>query len=212
MRKAQGLFYEFPQLGVNFRPITKCGATTMMLHLISLEEGMSTSSIVGDVSRNNIHKFLNPFAKKYQRSLTSVNDNNFKSFALVRNPYKRFISMYTDLVLKRPARGQKAKIPANCSIKDFAIWLKDLEPKKSDIHLQEQNVFLINGITEEKYVRDLITIDLDSMKENWPFEFKPPAFRAHVSATEKIELDDVTRNIVYQIYKKDFDLLGYEVV
>ena len=212
MKKEQNLWFEFPLLGVNFKHITKCGGTTMMIHLISLEENKPISSLFGDVSRHDIHTLVNKFRKKYQKSYKEVNDNDYKSFALVRNPYKRFVSMYNDLVIKRQVRGQKAKIPANCSINEFAIWLQNLDPKKRDIHLKEQNDFLIDNNTKEKYVQDIITIDLDSMEKNWPFEFDIPAFKAHVSTTRKTELDQATKNIVYQIYKKDFDLLGYEVV
>lgn len=119
-------------------------------------------------------------------------------FTSCRNPYTRFVSSY------------------NAFAKD---------PRDINKYLDEEGVerllrvrffpFLPQHAYMYKDGKKLVDyiIRFEKLKEGWAYVQKKLGIKRklpHIGKTKKVKLSDKNKDIVYEIYKEDFELLGYE--
>tara|TARA_Y100000991_G_C21961167_1_gene344568 strand:+ start:196 stop:903 length:708 start_codon:yes stop_codon:yes gene_type:complete len=149
----------------------------------------------------------------------SYKNENKKKITIVRNPYDRCLSAY--LYLKKG--GMKNDLDLNYqkkllkynTFKDFLIDLNILTNKeKKIIHLVPQYKFIEDdsGILVDKILY-LENIDNDIKKLCKELNIKcPPKFlkkNTNKHKDYKTYYDKETQDLVYNFYKRDFELLGY---
>ena len=180
------------KLKVNYWEITKCASSTMKTHLYEIENNQSFNH----KKETAIHspKYIKYISKR------DAELNGYFNYSVIRNPYKRFVSMYTDLILSRPKRGIAAGLNPDMTIDDLLDFIS--KSNTLDIHLQPQ----INFIS-----LDITLFDLDDLHRSWNLNFPYPKVVKHRSKNKvQILLSQKQKNRVYKIYKEDFIKLNYE--
>lgn len=122
------------------------------------------------------------------------------SFATVRNPYDRVLDMYNYF----------PKLKDNYTLNQFVKKLTKGEFKK--VWFLAQHYYVENN---DYKVDDMLRIE--SFEEDWDRIIKKKLGidmeMLHVNKTKEIKAKKLTKNqkeLVYNYYKKDFELLGYE--
>ena len=158
------------------------------------------------------------FSKKYcgnEVGHTKANSYNIKelkkSAAIIRNPYDRLKSCYKYFKMDNNYWSKKygnAKYHDYCKKNSFKKFVDDLHSKKLefDIHLHPQVYFLKkNGLIYTKLIR------LEHINEDFKKIFNKDIEIPLINKSKHIDikLDKETKNKIYEIYKEDFELLGY---
>lgn len=136
------------------------------------------------------------------------NNREFKrrfKFTIVRNPYERFLSMYyffTVLLEKHPDVNEYLKIVDWEQLQQHIDW-RFIQP-------QYQYVYDENGVCLVDYIGKF-----EELNTAW----EHIAQRARVEKValphlrktihKKVPLNEKSKNIIYEFYKKDFELFGY---
>lgn len=142
-----------------------------------------------------------------------VYDDSYKTYALVRNPYKRIESLYKDKVL-----GMKFKMDQSCQEEIFKFYKKtenisfksfveDFLPVSlyKEMHFFPQNVcipYFLKNVTILK------------METDMPFIFKITNSKTiHNNKTENLNLfwDDNMLCVINKLYKLDFVRYNYDI-
>jgi hypothetical protein len=132
---------------------------------------------------------------------------SYFSFAVIRNPYDRMVSLYHDF------RDQRGAIRSD----NFADFLgSEFEARWSrDIHFRPQSFFLCRGQTvmlsslyryEDGLDAALIAVSARTQTEPVPLGH---ARKSDRGAWQDYFADPALRRIVETAYDEDFDLLGY---
>tara|TARA_B100001287_G_C22511130_1_gene448329 strand:- start:107 stop:802 length:696 start_codon:yes stop_codon:yes gene_type:complete len=191
----------WPNLGLNYWGITKCGNTSIKHHLFK-----QTSGSVFTRPELDIHDGVDT----EEISPKEANENGHRNFCVVRHPVSRFFSMYKDMCLSRPERGKLAGVEQNWSPLDLINFIMNVEDRKMlDVHFVEQNRFI-------KEAKNCIIIKLERLSSDWPFSFPYPKKRKNVTEIlQKVnfKLSNVStelENYIYQFYSDDYKILGYD--
>ena len=67
------------------------------------------------------------------------------SFTVARNPFDRFISLWSERVARKPTGTINKKMPGGLSATDFAKWLCDHPDDKVDHHARSQTALISHG-------------------------------------------------------------------
>lgn len=182
----------WPDLRLNFWGITKCGNSSVKNHLYSLQNESA-----------DFDKDVNINSSKYVKyiSMHEALNNGYDNFTVVRNPYDRFKSMYSDLFHKRPARGIKAGINVDWNVDQFLDFLESKKENELDVHFLKQSTFINPSLMQ--YI-----VKLEDMS-SWDLSIPPPKVRSHQSGSNELTLTSEQKNRVYFIYKKDFEVFSY---
>jgi hypothetical protein len=158
--------------------------------------------------------------------ISSLEDKkDYFSFAVVRNPFDRFLSGYRDFtqnkfsgVFDRDARvDYHLSTPEGQSFEDFCKAFVDSEWSK-DIHFAPQNEFIcINDkVAINKVVRfEQIDADLKEVYDHLDLNFEAFKGAGKARATVKNhedyrkEYSDHTKKIIENFYQKDLELFKY---
>ena len=182
---------------LNYFGITKCGNTSMKKLLISIEKPQLLKSMT-----DRIHKMyhsaniLNNYIPK-EEALT----NGYVNFALTRNPYDRFLSMYKDQ-LKRPRTFWFEKKKTMEELIDHIASIPDTERNP---HMRSQHFYVgdVKGIV-------LINVDNETAFNVFSKKYLNGKKLPVVNTTSgDYELPKKVKEKVYKVYRKDFDL-GYK--
>lgn len=180
----------WPTLGYNFWGITKCGNTTVKTHLYELATGKQFA----EKKHIRIHGVKDIIYTSRETAL----ENGLRNFAVTRNPYDRFVSMYSDLILSRPKRGIKAGLDPDMSVDDLLDFVRDNETL--DVHLRTQSSFIP--------VHQFLTFDIRQLS-TWPLTLEPVKQKRHPSKVKHIGLNAIQKCRVYELYRKDFHNFNY---
>lgn len=149
----------------------------------------------------------------------SYKNINKKKVTIVRNPYERCLSAY--LYLKKG--GMKNNIDLNyqkqlIKYKTYKDFLKDLN------NLTSKNNQIIHLVPQYKFIEDESGILIDNILylENIDYEIKELCKKLNIKCPSnfkkentnkhndyKTYYDKETQDLVYNFYKRDFELLGY---
>lgn len=174
---------------LNFWGITKSANTSIKTLLLNNKE----------INKDNCGQVHSLKEVSYISTCTALN-NGYENFTLVRNPYDRFMSMYKDLVLKRPYLPIKCKYRTgrhNLSIDDF---IEKVILLSNDIHVRPQHLFL----NEAKEIKIFKLEQINKLEK---------FLKAKIPLTNKtngtIELTAAQKEIIFDKYQEDFEQFNY---
>jgi len=156
------------------------------------------------------------FCKRYLKyQVSHVKAHNYdeeqlkKSVTIVRNPYSRIISCYKYFKTEKTYWGKtNYKLLDYCKTNSFSNLVDDLYNKSLpyDQHLEPQHNFLKK---KEKIFTKIMK--LENLEEDFYKIFKKKLDMEHLNKSVEIEINisEDTKNKIYEIYKKDFELFGY---
>ena len=158
------------------------------------------------------------FSKKYIGHETGhQNANTYdvstlkKSVAIIRNPYTRLQSCYKYFKMDNNYWSKKYGNPMHheyCKKNSFSKFIDDLynNKLKRDIHLLPQVSFLKkDGKIYTKLLR------LENINDDFKKIFNQNIDLPLINKSKNIDInmDNETKNKIYEMYKEDFELLGY---
>ena len=153
-----------------------------------------------------------------------------------RNPYARFISAFLDKIVDPPAleipyfywirreilfrkarfavQGKITEWTDRVSLREFAEFVQSQNPEERDKHWAEQWYLNLADKIDHQEV-----VPIERFEESLPliwnkylnrdFPDSPTILRNRINS--KLVLDEDTAEIIYDTYRKDFDLFGYDV-
>ena len=173
---------------------------------------------IAKTGSTSIKRFFGKESRRVEIDKISELNDYFK-FTFVRNPYDRFFSFYCDKVLGQQRYDKKVTkwlsgigIQKGAPFKEAIIKLKD-HVDNSDVHIRPQSFFIYNN---KRIIPDFIgrfeTLEDDFEKVKKIVDIKKKLSHLNVNSnkySKKDFYDDETYNMIYDIYKNDFDMLGY---
>ncbi len=156
--------------------------------------------------------------------LASVGLSPSFTFAFVRNPYDRILSVWRNKVApSEPTQNtlniyaQHAGLHAEMPFDDFIEWLGDTHERESpNKHWAPQSEFITDGVhLLPDFIGRLEDFDRDVRKlcsfigPVGPSRRKNEADKS--DGLSAATMSQRSREIIQQIYRKDFELLGYEL-
>ncbi len=163
--------------------------------------------------------------KKYQIVFSEEEFNHYFKFTFVRNPWDRLFSAYN--FLKKGGINDSDKNWAMSNLQDYADfddfvkrWVNSSNIYKY-IHFLPQHHFLCLPGSDKLQVDFLgyfenIEDDFMHIKNKLALDFAANLIHENKTESSSRKIDyrdfytDKTRNIVYEVYKRDIDLLGYD--
>ena len=163
--------------------------------------------------------------KYIQSRINRPTFNNMFKFCFVRNPYDRLVSEYFWKI-----KDNDTRLGLNCANIDFRTFILRLEnkfdyllelPHHEVSHFLPQHMFVCN--TQDELMVDFVWKYEDGLETG----LKTLLEELNYNDVENISLpknnvtrhkrkkyteyyDEETKNIVYNLYKKDFDIFGYD--
>lgn len=176
-------------------------------------EKVATRSLLGifDPSNKKIKPIKKDFFKKYK---------NYFKFAFVRNPYDRLVSCYEDKIMSDREKedliiknGLYKKMP----FKEFVRAICSIPDIRADQHIKSQSFF----ITDQN---ENLLVDFIGKFENLENDYKKVCKIIGIKKLKKLPTKnkskrkkdyreyygEETKKLVYERYKKDFEILGYK--
>ena len=148
----------------------------------------------------------------YYQNLFGYLFKKYTKFTVVRNPYTRIISAYFYIPNK------KIGAKASQSFDDFLKYVESVLKKKNfhedlyDIHFRNQHEFICDSNGKIK-VDKLFHFEKYNEVEDFLFKkYNITDKRVMLKGNYKknqIILTDKQKNLIYNLYKKDFELFGY---
>jgi hypothetical protein len=154
----------------------------------------------------NKHGYLNhtPFSL-----ITAPED--FKVFAIIRNPYDRVVSIFGHSQL-------------NISFDEFCIYIQNEFKKKESnenyylsIFLYPQVFFIMNNL--KLIDKNIKLLRYENIENDWidfvnfnqlPYNTRLPKFNTNI-LNKKFNISKKSKEIINLIYREDFEKLGYEI-
>lgn len=123
--------------------------------------------------------------------------NGYGNMAVTRNPYNRFISMYRQVSVHTGDKGLNSNKIKN--VNDFIAYIKSQKDDARNVHFKTQSNY-VNYPNINYY-------DISQMRKlSDDLGFKVP----HNNKGNSRQLTDQQKELVYEIYKIDFDNFGYD--
>lgn len=220
----------------NFEGFNEENKITYNLEYIHIPK-TAGSSIEKLGEKYNINWGMHSKRVEYTENIEKSNWHNFRFkpskdfdyFTIVRNPYDRLISEYYYLRQfdKSYYDGfiDKNNKDKDNDITNFKKFVKDIfaRYKKEgeniiNCHITPQSKFVYDDNNESRIqnvikMENNMSLELDKLfkKYNLGIDIKDlPYDNKTVKLFNKEDLDDEIRDIIYEFYKRDFELLGYE--
>lgn len=141
---------------------------------------------------------------------TRANSQQFL-FAFVRNPYSRCLSAFQ--YLKRGGmngfdKNDSDRYIGNSDFENFVLH-KLKYASKNQQHFRPQHYWIPDGVDFlGKY--ENLEEDLQKLSHIINMKNKPIPHKNQTVYNKQYNMPDQTKNMIYQIYKKDFELFNYE--
>jgi len=158
-------------------------------------------------AKHLLDRFVRIFDQSSDTKGRQIFDAYFK-FGVVRNPYSRLVSGFA----WRDGNWHKSVQPGKTDFTKYVESIRSRSLFKKDVHLMPQHEFLeLDGTIGVDQVLRLENLG-DDFRElcnhlNVSLELPKRMVSKHKDAVEYY--DDHSRSIVFEIYKKDFELFGY---
>ena len=175
----------------------------------------------GNIKTKEIKYELDHSTMAYLKNNCKYFDNTYFSFAIVRNPYARLVSEYHYCKYKYARFIKEID-----NFKDFVLSLKD---KFSDIvkNKEKNHLYVSHYLPQYLFThnyRKIQIVDeiykLENIEEDWikiceKLNIDKELIKSEKNAsTFKYDYneyyDDELRNIVYELYKDDFEIFNYD--
>ena len=140
-------------------------------------------------------------------------DRSSFKFAFVRNPFDRIASCFRHVIQKGSLQGIQghSKLHSRMSFEDFLDVVEETEIKNMDIHFRPQYTFIPET---PDFIGKFEDLNEDYAKIIQKIGIKPAPELPHENKTAKTIYKDYynssTIKKVLNIYKKDFELFGYQ--
>lgn len=201
---------------VYFR-VPKAANSAIAANMIYYEEG------IGVKDRDAIAKFKLSNQRLGDLTKSEVSDiiSNYYKFTVVRNPYSRLISAYSEKIQGNKHYHRKKverflrKAPGDyIKLSEFLDFLEFEGSIHSDGHWARQTDLIAIPISKLDFIGKCETLssDLPKIMTRLYNRFeKPLDYAPHATGSDKkVEACDTqTLNRIYKIYEQDFDLLEY---
>ena len=164
---------------------------------------------------NKIRSFGHGIPKNIVKNLGDLKYNNAVVLASVRNPYDRLLSGYKYIVERKKDKPEHQWV-INCS--DFNDFCRKISQVKNFLtgrcrfyHLQKDWLILNKKVSYDFLIRyETLVEDWNRFVKKFTNKTIPlPIIRKSNHDHWKSVYDSKSRDIVYQIYKDDFQLLDY---
>ena len=177
---------------LNYWAIPKCANTAIKTALSNLQykEKMVYSKVKWVHNPDNVMYIDRETAKQ----------NNYYNFSVTRHPYERFISLYKDQGLRRPMFKNIKNISIDVFLENLEQYNLDKDPHT---RLQTEYIFDDNKLLVDK------VMDISEAKK-YLQSFNIELNYANKTQELDISLNDAQKQKVYNIYKEDFEKLGYK--
>jgi hypothetical protein len=186
----------------NLCTIEKCACTTMRTWFVCIKTSQDFNQF-RDKIFPDIHERVQSYSDKF--------NEDYYSFAVVRNPYSRLVSTYLDKISNKNNR-----LYYNRNIKSFKDWILTLNRKgklKFDIHWLPMYVGLENIKFDKICKLESLQKDIDFVCDRLEIKkYKIHRNKKTMSFPKKPfceYYDSETVEIVKNIYSKDFEMFGY---
>jgi len=159
-----------------------------------------------------------PVPSIYHMHLKDILDQNpqaesYFKFAFVRNPYDRLVSAYHDFKYSESHQSWSYPIQQYPTFKSFALSLYN-GPCKDFIHLRPQFEYLeLDGKLGTDFVGRFERLSDDFKLVQGLINTEEKPLDKHRSSSHddyRQYYDDETRETVYELYQKDFEVFEYE--
>jgi len=194
--------FTYPEFKLNYWAIPKCANTAVKLCLAD------PKGIPCIKQENKKHKWVhNPNRYGRSISLEDAMKNNYKNFTVTRHPYDRFISMYKDFGFRRPwTIFNKKQVSLDYFVKTVCVkWSNDLHTKN---HHAFSQCFFIADNDYNLFVSEIV--DINCLRGFFKKRNINPRIFNKTEVPFSINLTSEQKELIYNRYKVDFDLLGYE--
>lgn len=148
------------------------------------------------------------------KSVIPVNPSNYFSFGVVRNPWDRFVSMYSFMIKEH--LWKLFNLPCAPSFKEFCEIVEEKwdNQDKYFFPTQEQNLWLTGAFEVQKVLRfeNLRSEFADMLEEIGAIHISKDIPHLNSSEHEKYQnyFDNYSKKLVEKIYQKDIELFKYE--
>lgn len=160
---------------------------------------------------------------KSKFSLTGLDLSDYFIFTYVRNPFDRIVSCYNNKITKKsdwwlyiryPFYSLRYNIRKNMSFKDFVQEIAKIPDVKRDIHFRTQTgiIYKYLPIEESNFINYIWRFenlkedfDINIAKKIWLSELPQKNISKKKWKSWKDYYDEDTLEIVYEVYKEDFD-------
>ena len=204
--------YKFKKLPFIFIYNAKCACSNIKNIINDIDKLYETNNF------HDIHKYK--FNNINYKQLLENKTHHIIFF--VRNPYHRFISGYSKitnrLILK--IRFDKSKTLEECrelikncniNINEWAKIILNIEPKNLEHHFKPQTYEIKNILLNNKKI---FYYDIDVLSDLKTFLKKKFNVKINCNIRDKYSLkkeepSNETKELIYQYYKDDFELLNY---
>lgn len=193
------------ELGIMYKPVAKAACTSFMEYFLN-EASIKTDKL----SDNDIHNIV-------VNKIPLISDDCYlevsrafklKTFSFVRNTYKRFISCYKNKVIGRnSAYGEQIyNTTKKTTLDEFINYTESfIDMATCDRHLRLQSVVIpdkIHFVGRVEYMEKDLSRLSKLIKHDINISHKN-------KSNVNIKLTNKQKNILYTIYKNDFDRFGY---
>lgn len=194
-------------------PKNACSTTTALL--AELEYG---KKVVEEENKYSMREIRNKVRRKKIRN-EWFDDSNYTTFTVSRNPYSRIVSFYREKIIRDNHRKSYWKGlrryginpgETDMTFEEFVKYIYDLKPRNFETHLCTQwdnfrmskcdEIIAFEDYDAEIRVKILFPLGLDPDPRN---------INSSGSYDYRDYYDDETKDLVYRMYKLDFDKLGY---
>jgi len=187
--------------------ISKNASTSIKFSLLTLLKSKKIDEI-------EIHKL---YKKNSKNKLNSNEIENYFKFIVIRNPFDRLVSCYVDKILNKKKLNYHYRyyfnlLKPNTSFETFAKKICKIPEFLSERHFSSQhislyykNIYLPNYIIKFENLKN----DFEFIKKKYKLNSLP-----HYNNSNKIDYkeyyNEELAKIVYNRYKKDINIFGYE--
>lgn len=191
------VLHPFPDQKILYIEVPKAGCSSVKYALRNFKEGGSS-----ETDRREVHSLFG-YTIVHAKSLKQMIASSYPGwivFTVVRNPYDRFLSLYYD------DNKKNWETPFDEYLNNF---------------VKSKWIFDNHGIAQASLIGDdLSAFDFVGRTENMPelFTFLSKSFQQRIISTHKnksspsnkITLNSEQKEKIFKLYKKDFEVLGYE--
>jgi hypothetical protein len=192
---------KWDNLGLNYWGITKCGNTSIKYALIQTSKAPIAYSKKDKFGADSwVHNEDNASYIDIDTALS----NGHRNFTVVRNPYDRFISMFKDTQRRHDHFFRKNRNVKIKTIDDLISFIENTPDEIREVHFRSQSSFISrHDVVLPEFVFDITnTVKIQEFLN---------VRMSHMNLIKSdTQLTPSQKKRIYDIYQKDFKLLGYE--